>query len=222
MTGTDEPNLAQDLVRIHKVITRGLTVGLSEAERFWRQGFPDDRLRQGFTDYVRALVAVLGAHHMGEDEVAFPVLRVCVPAAPYEDLYAAHREIGALLGPVRKATDKVAAGGGEADLTALIDYLQRVSSPWHPHYRLEEEHFSEEALAAAMDKAAQASASAAMAKHSQDHASPAYLVLPFVLYNLEAEDRAAMAATLPSTVVEDLIPKVWKGQWAPMEPFLLR
>jgi hypothetical protein len=30
-----------------------------------------------------------------------------------------------------------------------------------------------------------------------------------------------MAASMPSMVLDELIPKAWKEQWAPMKPFLL-
>jgi hypothetical protein len=47
------------------------------------------------------------------------------------------------------------------------------------------------------------------------------LGVPFVLYNLPAQERAIQARTMPSAVVEELVPVVWKEQWAPMQPFLL-
>ena len=47
------------------------------------------------------------------------------------------------------------------------------------------------------------------------------MVLPFILYNLSAEDRAIMAQHVPPFVTQELVPGVWKGHWAPMKPFLL-
>jgi hypothetical protein len=45
--------------------------------------------------------------------------------------------------------------------------------------------------------------------------------VPFILYNLSAEDRAIMAQQMPPAVSQELVPIVWKEQWAPMVPFLL-
>jgi hypothetical protein len=41
------------------------------------------------------------------------------------------------------------------------------------------------------------------------------------LYNLTREDREAMATMIPKTLVEEMVPVVWKEKWAPMKPFLL-
>jgi hypothetical protein len=57
-----------------------------------REGFPDASMRQGFFSYVQALTIVLGAHHLGEDEIAFPAFRPKLPAAP-QRLAADHHTI---------------------------------------------------------------------------------------------------------------------------------
>jgi hypothetical protein len=66
----------------------------------------------------------------------------------------------------------------------------------------------------------QADISVSMAKHSQAHAGPPFLVLPFVLFNLSGAERTAMSATLPASVME-LVEKEWKEKWSPMRPFFL-
>jgi hypothetical protein len=184
-------------------------------------GFPDPGMRKGYADYTQSLATVLDAHHLGEDEIAFPSLREKITAAPYERLTRNHQEIVVLLDSARKAIPLVAEKGLQADLAELVDILRKISNIWRPHIQTEEFYFSEEALAAAFSPDEQERMSAAMAKHNQEHAAPPSLALPFVLFNLEADDRAAMAASMPVMVVEELIPKGWKEQWAPMKPFLL-
>jgi hemerythrin-like domain-containing protein len=215
------PNLAQDLLRMHKAITRGLTVGVAGGAEFMEEGFPDPGTRKGFTDYIQSLAVVLEAHHLGEDEIVFPSLWEKLPSAPYDLLSANHQEIDMFLGSIRRAIVDVAGEGDEGDLSLLVDDLRRVSAIWTPHIKLEEEHFSQDTLNTLMDPEEQGRVSAAIAKHSQEHATPPSLALPFVLFNLNAEDRAAMAATIPTMVMEELIPKAWKDLWAPMKPFLL-
>jgi hypothetical protein len=221
MANNNPPNLAQDLLRIHRAITRGLTVGVEKGAEFAEHGFPDPGLRRGFTDYTLSLAVVLRAHHLGEDEIAFPFFRERLPASLYERLAADHHKIEALLNPLRQAIANVAATGGQADLNRVVDDLRSIGAVWTPHIRLEEGHFSEEALSAVMTMEEQGRLSGMMAKHSQEHATPGYLALPFTLFNLQAEDRAAMSATMPSMVIDELVPKAWKDQWAPMRPFLL-
>ena len=50
---------------------------------------------------------------------------------------------------------------------------------------------------------------------------PHYLVVPFMLYNLEPVPRSMLASRLPSEMTDQLVPVVWKDRWASMKPFLL-
>lgn len=62
------PNLAHDLVRIHKVITRGLSVGVTRGREFLGDGFPSQDLKSGFADYIRSLVSVVAAITWGKTQ----------------------------------------------------------------------------------------------------------------------------------------------------------
>jgi hypothetical protein len=215
------PNLAHDLVRIHKAISRGLSVGTTSGAKFMREGFPDAGLEQGYARYVLSLAIVLGAHHRGEDEILFPALKARLPAAPYSRLANDHQYVETSLGAVRNAIGDVAGDTAKVGLNVVLEGLTRVSAVWPRHIQLEEEHFTEEAIGAVMTPGEQTQVSVAMAKHTQAHATPPYLALPFVLFNLAAEDRASMAEALPRVVAEQLVSKEWKDQWMPMKPFLL-
>jgi len=215
------PNLAQDLIRIHKAITRGLTVGAAKGAQFMAEPPSDTSLRRGLADYVQALTFVLGAHHLGEDEVAFPAFKAKLPDAPYARLSQDHKRIEALLGPIRDSAGRSAEGSMEAELKFMADGLKSLMALWTPHIEMEESQFSEKAIGAVMRPDEQAGLSAVLGKHSQEHIGPPFLALPFVLFNLELEDRTAFANTLPKPVVEVLIPHEWKDKWAPMKPFLL-
>ena len=215
------PSPARDLVRIHKVITRGLAISLESGAEFIQAGFPDLRMHHGFADYSLSLTIVLEAHHLAEDNVAFPIFKKKLPQGPYERLSATHKEIEALLVPLRRAVVDVAGDKFEASLTLLVDGLRKIAEVWAPHIRMEESIFSLEALSEVMSQEEQASLSIAMGRYSSEHATPAYYALPFVLFNLSGDDRAAMGATIPATVMDDLIMKAWKDQWEPMKPFLL-
>ncbi len=212
---------AQELLRIHRVISRGLIVSVAKGTDFMQARFPDPEMRKGYTDYTRSLAAVLDAHHLVEDEIVFPYLKDKVTAVPYEQLARHHQAICALLDPAEKAIPPVAEKGLSPDLAVLLDVLRKIANLWRPHIQAEEFYFTEDALAAAVSPEEQERLSTAMAKYSQEHAAPPALTMPFVLFNLEAQDRAAMAASLPAEVVEELIPKTWKEQWAAMKPFLL-
>jgi len=216
------PNLAQELLRIHRVITRGLTIVLAKGLEFQQGGFPNPNLRQGYADYTHCLTVTLKAHHLAEDEIGFPSLKEKFPQAPFERLSADHQQMETLLNPLMQASANITSEAGGADLTLLLDHLQRVSAIWTPHIQVEEENFTQEAVAAVMDSQEQGRLSVALIKHNQEHSKPASLILPFLLFNLNADDRALMAATAPSVVVKVLVPIVWKNKWARMKPFLLQ
>ncbi len=141
----NQSGLAQDLLRIHRVLTRALTVTLARGEEFIQAGFPDAGLRKGYTDYTHSLAVVLDGHHVGEDEIAFPLLKEKIPAAPYDRLAKNHQEIVVLLDSLRSANDSVAADGDEAALTRLVDCVRQIYDIWRPHIQTEEHYFNPEA-----------------------------------------------------------------------------
>jgi hemerythrin-like domain-containing protein len=215
------PNLAQDLLLTHRAITRGLTMAITRGTQYIREGFPNPDIQQGFADYIQSLAAVLGAHHISEDEILFPALKEKLPEAPYMRLSDDHEFIETSLLVVRRLIGDLKSGTYKVGLGIVIEGFKKDTTIWTPHIRLEEGFFSQDAIASVMTQEEQAQISIAMTKHSREHAGPPYLVLPFVLFNLSVGDRAVMAQTMPTEVTEELIPKVWKEKWALMKPFLL-
>lgn len=215
------PDLAQDFILIHKVITRGLGVGINKGGEYIKTGFPTPELKRGFIDYIQTLAVVVKSHHTGEDEVVFPALKQKVTGAPYLQLALAHKEISSLLDNFKKGFNQMSESDNPENFAYLIDQLQKLSFTWAPHIRSEEFHFSKPALAAALSVEEHGRISGAWGKHNQEHAEPASMALPFMLYNLAPEDRAEMAAGMPVMVTEELVPKTWKDQWSSMKPFLL-
>ena len=214
--------LADDLLRIHKIITRALSVARERGSAFARTDFPNPRIREGYVSYARALLATLHAHHGAEDELAFPRFRERIPQAPYDRLDGDHRDLLPALSAADEAVESALTGHpASVWLGRLLGSLDRIDQLWHAHIAVEEEHFSGEAIDAAMSEEEQGELGKALSAHAQKHAGPDYLVVPFLLHNLEPADRAVMAAKLPPVVTEQLVPHAWKEKWAPMEAFLL-
>jgi hypothetical protein len=215
------PNPADDLILIHKVITRGIKVGITKGSEYLQNGLPQSQILYGYTTYMLSLEYVLQAHSQGEDQVAFPVLRNKLPSAPYDLLKANHLEIESLLVTIHPAVEDLSDDAPKDGLKEIVENQRKVWSIWKKHIFWEELHFSRDAIGAVMDLEEQGKLSQAMAKHRQEHSEPPAWVVPFVLFNLEVEDRAIMAATFPPMIIDELISKVWKDQWEPMKPFLL-
>ena len=221
MASTHTPNLAKDLIYIHKVITRGLEVGLSNAKTYLQTGFAQPQLIPGYSSYIQSLASVLDAHHTGEDLIAFPEFHKFIPSAPYIRLATDHQKIEELLEFVPLALHDLPGDTMQHGLQVLIDTLERTTDTWYPHIQLEEHYFSEEVISQVMQLGQQAAISTAISKHSQEHSEPAHCIIPFILFNLEQDDRLSFSASLPPTVINELVPGEWKDLWAPMKPYLL-
>ena len=113
-----------------------------------------------------------------------------------------------------------ASEAGQA-LEDLNRGLGTLDALWLPHITIEEQHETVEALAALIEPGEHIRLGQAFAQHSQQHSGPNYLLVPFLLYNLPPQEREIFALALPPIVAQQLVPIVWKEQWAPMQPFLL-
>jgi iron-sulfur cluster repair protein YtfE (RIC family) len=214
MSEKPDPNIGQDLQRIHRAISRGLTIAVANCEVFAERGFPDDTTREGFWKYCQGLEANAHGHHMTEDDLFFPYLRKRMPNTRFDELMAEHQEMHGLLSEMRAARE---AGS----LPDMHRALSRMADLWHPHIQKEETEFSPKIAAEVMTIPEHIEMAQKAAAHSQQHAQPAPLAIPFLLYNLEADDRAHFLRVMPSEVTQQLVPVVWKDEWSPMKPFLL-
>ena len=222
MSQARAPNVGADMLRIHSVITRGLSVSIEQSAGFAQQGYPDAATQNGFVLYVQTLGSVLSAHHLAEDELAFPYLRDKLPDEPFDQLMADHRVMEEILEELEAIAEAAAAEAQAGDsLNDLNRAFIKLADLWHPHIGKEERFYNVERMAALMDVDEHVRLGKAVGEHSQQHLNPPYLGIPFVLYNLPADERAIMAQAMPPAVTQQLVPVDWKAKWAPMQPFLL-
>jgi hypothetical protein len=214
------PNIAADLRRIHMIVTRGLDVSISNAAGFKQEGLPQGELGEGFRSYLTALLSFLTAHHLSEDEVAFPYFQERMPDLPIAQLEEEHKRMQDLLDRAQKDLQGLDDGSGQA-LDDLEGALRQIRDLWGPHITVEEEHLGVQRLAEMLPPEEHARLGGLLGQHSMQHAKPDYLILPFALYNLPPEQRAIFSQTLPPMVTQQLVPLVWKEKWAPMQSFLL-
>lgn len=209
-------NVGEDILRIHRVLTRSLTVSI----QFLQQAEQPDNLHHGFRLYLRALSGLLHAHHLGEDEIGFPFWRTKSPFAPLNNLIRDHLRMMPLLEKIEIWLNS--ESGWEAPhLRRLQGILEELNAIWLWHIQLEESVMGPEKADALLTPAENQQLARQLATHGQEHAQPDALVLPFILYNLPVEDRAVMAQIFPPLVTRQLVPVEWKPVWEPMKPFLL-
>ena len=222
MDGMNHFRVGDTLSLIHQSISRGVHMSGLYGRIFLRCGLPDGKIRPGFADYIRSLVSVLQAHHLGEDKLAFPRFQELLPEAPYEMLTSQHHQMAPLLDEIRLKIDRaVEDGESQESLERLDSLLTELAEIWRPHIALEEVHFCTAKIDAVMDVESQARFLTEMTDLNQKHSNPDYLVVPFTLFNLPQEDRAYMSDLMPPVVTQQLIPVAWKDKWRPMSPFLL-
>lgn len=222
MAEANAPNVALDLLRIHSIITRALSITGEKSQQFAQEGFPDAPTKEGFLCYARSFVSVLHAHHLTENELAFPCFREKLPDAPYDILIAQHQELMHVLDDVKAAIEEASADRQAAvALNRLNQTLKRLADLWHPHIGVEQDHFTAARLEALINREEHIRLGKLFAKHGQKHMGPGYLVVPFLLYNLALEERVIFARNMPFLLTHLLVPIVWKARWASMRPFLL-
>jgi hemerythrin-like domain-containing protein len=216
------PNLGVDLLRIHSIISRGLRTSIEYSERFAKEGYPGNPVREGFMSYVRSLVSILHGHHCTEDELAFPYLKEIMPDGPYDLLMSQHQTMVPVIAELKKVIEEQPASASESSsLSKVRSLLQRIDEFWHPHIRIEEEFLTVERAAAAIAPDEHVRLARLFMEHSQQHTGPDFLVLPFMLFNLPPDQRSSFAELMPPVITEQLVPIVWKEKWEPMMPFLL-
>ncbi len=222
MIESNAPNVASDLLRVHSIITRALSVTSEKSQRFAQEGFPDASTKEGFLCYARSFVSVLHGHHLTENELAFPYFRDKLPDAPYDLLIAQHQELVHVLDEIKAAIEEVSEEPQAAKaLNRLNQTLRRLGDLWHPHIDIEQEHFTVAKLEALINREEHIRLGKLFVEHSQKHTGPGYLVVPFLLYNLAPEERVILARNMPFLLTYLLVPVIWKARWASMRPFLL-
>ena len=222
MVGAIKKGIGWDLLRVHKVITRSLDMIIVKSQEFAEAGFPDAINQAGFTDYVRCFASLMHAHHTAEEELAFPYFRMKLPDEPYDAMLSEHSEMAWLVYDIRSMVGD--PGGAALDpgkLQNLESVVADVRQIWRLHNPKEEKSFSPEHLDQVISADEQISMGKLFSEHSARHAVPDYLIVAYFLMNLEGEDREIVAQSLPTLVIEQLVPVVWKDKWEPMRPFLL-
>ena len=215
-------DLASDLIAIHKVITRALDVAVDvnvsafEKRAAGRSGF------DGYILYVECLLRQLHEHHSNEDIVVFPLLRDLLPDAPYDLLMTQHTEMIHEVEQVESTITALKAGKHAADAQAqLLGNLQDLRARWVDHIAEEEANFGPDRIPPAISMMDRVRIGKAAARYAQRHSFPLSLMLPFMLYNLQGQDRATMLQTIPGFLHKFFVPVLWRRRWEPMRPHLL-
>jgi len=213
-----KPSMGAALLVVHEFLTRGMDVSIDHIEE--QRQVPVGEARKGFADYLHCLSSLLNAHHITEDEIAFPYLRKLIPDAPYDMLSADHK----IMEPLIERLDTFSAqwkAGDDEKLDELDTTLQEFKGIWHPHIAVEQKFYEPTRLEGLIEPEEHTRLIQQMSQYTQQHSDPPFLIVPFILYNIPADKRTMLTSQMPPQIIEQLVPIDWKDQWAPMKPFLL-
>jgi hemerythrin-like domain-containing protein len=223
MSNENQPDIGEDYVRFHKVMTRGLSVSLQNINKFLQIGKLEKLNREGFIKYVQSFSSVLHGHHQAEDEKIFPYFKDKLPEVPYERLTSEHVIFNDGLQEIKTGIEHLNSENDELDALKLLKSgLEKIDQIWHPHIQIENTQLYERVRSLNIDLEEMIILQKEDKKFFQEHTGPAYLVMPFVLYNLSPEDRVILTQGSPKIVEKQLLSIDWKDKWTPMEPFLLK
>ena len=213
--------IANSFKRIHQIISRGIDVSIEHLPGFIQEGFKDERTRQGFLDYVRALASIINAHHLTEDEIAFPYFHEKLPETHFNWLDVDHHLIAGFLDELKLVMEQLDAHDLSMEvLERMQTVLLKIGDRWYQHIDLEVAEFIDLVDALATEEE-QFTLIKQFAEHGVKLSIPQPLTVPFLLFNLAGDDRKAFTKDFPPEVLNHLVPHVWKECWEPMTPFFL-
>ncbi len=222
MSNETKPNVGATMTIIHKAISRGLDESSKQSLAFLKCGYPDEAARDGFATYVGSLHKVINSHHLGEEALAFPYLKIILPQAPFDELLSEHHEMEVVLDELQTMIGSLSSPGqGSISLDRLSRVISRLSDFWHPHIEKEEFHlYDPKKTEQLMSVDEHIELNMKLAQHAAQLGDMEFKV-PFILYNLTPEDRDIFARGLPPVMVQELVPIVWQPKWSPMKRFML-
>lgn len=217
----NRPDLALHLILAHRIITRALQIIGQSCERFSAENFPDAVTREGFACYAQSFASFLHAHHNAEDTILFPQLQNYLPEAPYAILTRQHKAMVPLVDHIASVGNSLVSRDIQAEgLANLQRCVERLTEGWHPHFKMEEQHFTAEQLAHKLPWDEYTQLCKQMGEYTRHHLQPNYLVIPFALYSLKDNERPQFVTAL-SLPQDEQVLRAWRDKWQVMQPFLL-
>lgn len=120
MSSENRPNIGEDYIRFHKVMTRGLVMFLQNVNEFLKIGAFETSKCEGFLKYVQSFSSILNGHHLVENEKIFPYFMDKLPEVPYERLISEHNTFKSRLHEINTELDNLWSGNDELKSLKLL------------------------------------------------------------------------------------------------------
>lgn len=222
MENKNQGDVGKDIIRFHRIITRSLETIIQNVDKFIETGAIENEKREGFLKYIQTFQTVMDVHHALENEKIFPYFKEKLPDAPYDRLMTQHEWVKTALTQIIGGINELKSNVDELEsLNSIKTGLKQIDKIWHPHIKIEEDQIYGRVGSLNLGLEENNKLRLEFSQFFEEHAEPAYLVIPFLLYNLSPKDRAIQAQYLPEIITKQLISVDWKDEWAPMKPFLI-
>lgn len=222
MENENQGDVGEDIIRFHRIITHSLEIIIQNVDKFIENGAIEEEKREGFLKYNQSFQTVMYVHHALENEKIFPYFRDKLPDAPYDRLITQHEWVKTALTKIGEGINNLKSNMDELEsLNSLKVSLKQIDKIWHPHIKIEEDQIYGRVESLNLGLEENNRLRGEFSQFFEEHAEPAYLVIPFLLYNLSPKDRAIMTQQLPKIITKQLLQVDWKEKWAPMQPFLI-
>lgn len=223
MSNSDYKNIGDDIILFHKLITRSLEVAIQSVNKFLEDKTLIKSSDEGFINYMQSFSSVLEMHHLHENEKLFPYFKDKLPDVPYERLMLQHKTVKVLTSGINEGISKLKSKSSDlSSLNLLKSNLGRINLMWPHHIEIEETEIFGNVGKLDISSEELDKLRFEFYPFIEEHNEPAYLIMPFIIYNLYPEDRAILAQVFPDEVTKQLIPIDWKEKWVSMQPFLLK
>ena len=186
-------SLAQDLIQIHRIISKSLLTATVRGAEYLQTGFPSSTDLLGYARFSRCLLAVFSYHEKAEDLVAYPAFRKILPSAPYVQMAAEHRRLEELCSSVPKILVDLCGPDPEDNLRSLIALYRKISKLFASHTKLEEVFFSAKIITPVMDMHLQGEIRKSLVKYQPEGTGSHFWVAPFLLFDINNEDQVVLA-----------------------------
>ena len=124
---------------------------------------------------------------------------------------------------INTGIDHLKSDNDEYDSLKILESgFDKIDQIWNTHIQIENTQLYERIRSLNIDLEEMSRLQKEDKKFFQEHTGPAYLVMPFVLFNLSTEDREILTQGSPDVVTKQLLSIDWKDKWKSMQPFLLK
>jgi hypothetical protein len=186
-------SLAQDLIQIHRIITKSLVTATVKGAGYLQAGFPSSADLLGYVNFNRCLLAIFSYHERAEDLVAYPAFRKILPSVPYLQMAEEHRCFEELFSLLPKMLVDLCGPDPETHLRSVIALYRKITKLYASHTKLEEAFFSDRIISPVMDLHLQREIRKSVLKYQGEGTVSHFWVAPFLLFDIKNEEKIILA-----------------------------